>query len=500
MEPITKFFLDNILIVEFVYGLAFFAAGLAMALEIRPGSQLPLARALPWLAAFGLVHGLHEWVDLFPMITAATSGAPEATWVEALSSGLKIAGDFCLIQFAVLLLFLLGAWPHRWPRKIALWFLAIFLAGLVILRFVVVADLELYIKMDRLWADYTVGLAAAILAAWAMLAQQRVFARQGWAQFDVSLTGAALAFLWYGLLDAFISDKTPYFPSSVINADWFLGMVGIPIQLFRTAIIIALAVCLLWVKRVFEEDARRQMARLHQELEKATQELGRLYEEVREQGELRGRLLEKLVNAQEEERRRIARELHDETSQALTALAAGLGGVEAALVSNPNLARRQLAELKNMSMGALEALRAFIYDLRPSLLDDMGLVSALRWYVHNWSGRGIQADFAVSGPARRLAPQVEVMLFRIAQEALSNVRRHSQASQAVVRLEFTNQHVVLSIEDNGIGFVPAEVLSGQAEPGWGLLGVRERIALIGGTVQIDSAPGRGTKITAMTSG
>ena len=226
-------------------------------------------------------------------------------------------------------------------------------------------------------------------------------------------------------------------------------------------------------------------------------ENARLYEQVQEKELLRGELLERTVAAQEEERKRIARELHDDTGQTLTALGVGLGGVEEMVAQNPALAQKQIAELKTMTMRAIDNLRQFIYDLRPSVLDDMGLTSAVRWFAEQYSERlGIQVDFQVIGVKRHLPSRVATVLFRIAQEGLNNVARHAHATHAKVQLEFAPTAVTLTIEDDGRGFDVDQVLDIHGDRrAWGLLGVQERVALVGGRSTIDSAPGRGTKLT-----
>jgi signal transduction histidine kinase len=174
-----------------------------------------------------------------------------------------------------------------------------------------------------------------------------------------------------------------------------------------------------------------------------------------------------------------------------------LGGVEETVAQNTELAQYQIAELKSMTMRAIDNLRQFISDLRPSVLDDMGLVSAVRWFAQQYTDRaGIEIDFDVVGAKHRLPSRVETVLFRIAQEGLSNVSRHAHATRAIVRLEFAEAAVILSIEDNGRGFAVDQVLGAQSEQrAWGLLGVQERVSLVGGKFKVDSTPGRGTKLT-----
>ena len=158
------------------------------------------------------------------------------------------------------------------------------------------------------------------------------------------------------------------------------------------------------------------------------------YGESQARETLRGELLHQVVSAQERERQRIARELHDGTGQALTALGLGFAAASENVRHDPELAASQLAELKTMSTQALQELRDLIGDLRPSLLDDLGLVPALQSQVQSFTQRtGVQADFVLNGRRQRVQPEIETILFRIAQEALTNVAKHAQASQVTVR-------------------------------------------------------------------
>lgn len=231
------------------------------------------------------------------------------------------------------------------------------------------------------------------------------------------------------------------------------------------------------------------------------QELGlsienaRLYQEAQERETMLAELLHKVVGAQEAERQRIARELHDATGQSLTAIALGLRGVETMLESNRPVAVDQVKELKSFSTNALGELRQIIADLRPSQLDDLGLVAALQWYVQEFEKRyAIHTDFFVEGNRSRLPPEYETVLFRITQEALTNVAKHANASQATVTLENRPAQVCVTIQDNGHGFDLEKTFQGERRTGWGLLGIQERALLLGGRYEIESRPGRGTHI------
>jgi signal transduction histidine kinase/cytochrome b subunit of formate dehydrogenase len=236
----------------------------------------------------------------------------------------------------------------------------------------------------------------------------------------------------------------------------------------------------------------------------AAEEKAALYEELRRKEAARGEMLRKVISAQEEERRRIARELHDETGQALSALVVGMDA--ATLAGDADIAniRKRLVELRAVTVDALEDVHRLIYDLRPSLLDDVGLVAGLRWYAETrLQPSGIASQVMVMGEEKRLPAEVETALFRIGQEAISNVAWHAKATNVLVTLDFRDGNVTLSVEDDGAGFEVAGVSeTPETRRGWGILGMRERAELLGGTLHVASRKGEGTtvKVTVPVQG
>lgn len=200
-----------------------------------------------------------------------------------------------------------------------------------------------------------------------------------------------------------------------------------------------------------------------------------------------------VLTAQEEERKRIARELHDDTAQALASLLVHLR-LLARSAADERL-RAGLTELRNLTGAALEGVRRLAIDLRPPVLDDLGLEVALQAYVQDFSRRWpIRATFTSSHHGR-LPPDVELVLYRIVQEALSNVAKHASASQAEACLTRRERTLRMLIEDDGCGF-DVEATKVSRQPGLGLFGMQERLALIGGTLRVESTVGRGTRVSA----
>jgi two-component system, NarL family, sensor histidine kinase UhpB len=208
--------------------------------------------------------------------------------------------------------------------------------------------------------------------------------------------------------------------------------------------------------------------------------LERLENERRRSGEL-------VIGAQEEERKRIARDLHDEVNQSLTAL---LLRIEAAAQDAPAHLKDQLAEVKALADKAMGELLDLARQLRPTALDDHGLVAALRTHVREFDRRGpARTSFWADPRLGELSPDAQVVVYRVAQEALMNASRHSGASRVEVSLEPCDSRVRLQVADNGSGFAFAE-----EGKGLGLDGMRERALLVGGALEIDSRPGKGTTV------
>ncbi len=207
-------------------------------------------------------------------------------------------------------------------------------------------------------------------------------------------------------------------------------------------------------------------------------------------------LTEHAINAQEEERRRIARQLHDETAQSLSTLIINLERLEHIIPPDHPDVQTRLVAARELAIETLKDLRQTAYDLRPTMLDDLGLVPAIRWYARSrLEEAGVQVRFGELDDTARIPPQLETTLYRIAQEAISNVVRHADATSVTINLKRENSHICLQIEDNGCGFEVAHPAqrNGRVQQ-LGLLGIRERAELVGGTITVTSHIAQGTRL------
>ncbi len=206
--------------------------------------------------------------------------------------------------------------------------------------------------------------------------------------------------------------------------------------------------------------------------------------------------LQEITKAQEEERKRIARELHDSTAQNLIALLHRLDNLLTDKTRLPLSDARALWGFYEHIRDILQEVRQFSRDLRPSILDDLGLLPALEWVTEDLKNTyWIEVNLKVLGTERRLFPETELLLFRIVQEALTNIAKHSKATKGEVKVEFDEDKMTVTVSDNGIGFEPPQNLDALPSTGkLGLAGIQERVQLLGGSLRLESKPGNGTTV------
>ena len=697
MNSLSEFFTQNIDVVFFIYGLAFFSMGLAVWLESRRSSEFPLAKAMIFLAGFGLIHGIHEWMDMFQRLGKFEGLSPnQMFFFNGLRIGDLVLSFLLLVIFGIRLIYanrvpIIRDDSQRTFSIIAAGALALFwLISVLLTRWIYQPDPEALVTSADVLARYITGIPGALLAAWAIILEQRSFKTRGMPDFGRALIWAALALILYGVIGQFFTNPSFIFPSNIINSDLFFDIFGFPIQLFRAIVATIIAIFIIRALRVFEienqqqlatadrarltaqeealeaqRQSRRETEQLNRELQTAVQDLSllfelsnklaatldkktllqetigqimhnlpridggviflrenpeqslqtvasigfenqsnprlseqcsslqanqvgeyvartgqsawcngeeiiplndvqsldnlqnrqecelvsvshavgvplivkeqvggslvlsirtesfpfterdlslisivagqlsmaienaTLYQEVQDRDALRGELLNQVVSAQEHERQRIARELHDGTGQMLTALGLGLAAANENIQANPELAFKQLTELRALNTQALQEVHDVIADLRPSVLDNLGLAPALRSQIQALEARaGIHAIFTVTGERRRLHSDIETIIFRIAQEGLTNIVKHAEATIVDLCLDYNHDSLELIIQDDGVGFEAESAL----QPGvkerhaWGLLGMQERVALVGGSCEINSHPGAGTVI------
>jgi len=231
-------------------------------------------------------------------------------------------------------------------------------------------------------------------------------------------------------------------------------------------------------------------------LYETNQELKKMADTLREQENTRLQLVNKLINAYEEERKRISRELHDKISQSLTSIKMGLKSLQS--LSKDSEDMEKIEKFKIMLNISLEEIHELCVDLRPSLLDDFGFFAAVREYIKNFEkGFNIKVNCKLKGFSEyeRFNPLAEINVYRVIQEALSNIEKHASATEVNITFEKVDSYLVAVVKDNGCGFnIDEKLKSVNGRKPLGIFGMQERISLLGGIFKIKSAPQNGTEI------
>ncbi len=476
----------NIIFVFFIYGLAFFSMGLVMLMEAGRSPLIVETRVLYLLSIFGFVHGIHEWLEV------AVEHSDWFAQFDPAQIGLVRVGLLAL-SFTPLILFGLRILlpQHKFTRREIL--LGVIVLGIYCSWMILVTLFTRSVHADWLrhtdaLIRYSLAVPGALLTGLALEQQGKAARLAGRPRLHRYLRGAGISFALYGLTQFFVP-QADFFPANQFNAASFDQVVGVPIQVFRAIFAVAATISLLRATLIAENERQRQYQVIQQARLDALEQVQR---DILEREALRRELLRHTVVAQEEERARIARELHDETAQVLTAFSLNIAALQDSLPDDGQF-RKILLRLQALSRQMSQGIYRLVHDLRPAQLDDLGLVAALNYLADEEPKRtGVEVELAVIGERRRLEPLVETVLFRVAQEALMNVARHAQVKHAGMELEFKPEEIALTISDQGIGFdTKIDLIPPR---GWGLAGMRERAESLDGELWIDSTPGEGTVV------
>ena len=471
----------GLLLVYFVYGLAFWVMGLALLLESGREATRAERTSLRWLSTFGILHGTHEWLEAYLRVTQQpTSVLPD--WLTWLRLGFLMASFGGLLGYALNSL-------HRapqpfpriaWPFCVGVFVcLAVMLSGGIARNQAAVSWTLLLDAASR----YFLAVPAALMASLAMWANAQGEASGGRRTIASGLRVAAIGFAVYALSQMFVH-ALPWFPANILNQDAFFTFAGVPIQAVRALTAVVISIGLLRAMQAVEQDRQRLFVGAHQ---------ARLAALV-QQDALRRELLRHVVRSQEDERARIARELHDQVAQLLTAFSLELASLRSKLRRTETI--DMVTRLQQLSRQMSESLYHLVGNLRPSHLDNLGLVPALKALLsQQYGSHGLDVSLRVSGCCRQLDGLIDTALYRVAQEALINVSRHAHVGRADLELHYGADQVTLQVRDQGCGFDTAADFF--PPRGWGLAGIRERVEALGGRLDLRSGPSLGTTIEAI---
>jgi len=474
-------------LIFFVYGLAFFSMGLVMVMESRRSPMLGEARLLVPLAVFGFLHGTHEWLEMAIELRQGFNLPLQAMtdWARLL---LLIASFSSLLVFGLQALRLQS---RRLPARLIYagsGLLVLYLALTVVTGIVQQEPISDWIAHADTLARYLLAVPAAILAAVGLLYRSYQPHLSDRRDLVAGLRIAAWSFAVYGLTQLVVSPGEIYF-ARYLNSSVFMDWFGFPVQLLRAGLAILVTIGMIRAAQSAEAARREQLALAQHARLEALEQIQR---DLVEQEAMRRELLRHTVIAQEDERARIARELHDETAQILTAMTLDLATLRNS-IPHEQPASGVLDRLQSLSRQMSQGIYRLVHDLRPAQLDDLGLVAALNYLVDEERRRtGLDIGLEIRGSIKRLDPLAETVLFRVAQEALTNIARHARCQTAQMLVDYESERVTLQVSDSGVGFDPQRELP--PPRGWGIAGMRERAESVGGRLNIVSQPGYGTRV------
>ena len=337
-------------------------------------------------------------------------------------------------------------------------------------------------------ARYFLAVPGAAIAGIALHRQAKLSEHQVLKGLGPALQVAGWGFILYAATQIFVP-TLDFFPADWLNAASFSQTFGFPIQVIRAGMAVLITVSLIWATHLVDEERGRQFLAAQQS---RMETLNRLEREMRTRESMRQDLLRHIVVAQEDERARVARELHDETAQILTAFSFHLAALRNALPARANF-QPQLDQLQLLSRQMSIGIYQLVRDLRPAQLDDLGLVPALQYQCDEALNRtGLKVRLSVLGERRRMDKLIETVLYRVAQEALTNVARHAAVQEADLTISYQPHQVVLSVVDHGKGFHLEDYSTDRHA--WGLEGMRERAESVNGSLLLHSTRGSGTEV------
>jgi len=463
VSTLTEILEVNWIILYFVYGLVFFTTGLVTALQWRRQSNLELARPLPWLAAFGIAHGLNEWGYIFVPLQALYLDDIVVRLMIITHLLLLAASFFFLFQFGVELLVPLLP-GHNWLRALPsamllLWGVAVFLRGAIAQE-----SLNVLVAIGDSWSRYLLAFPGAILSSFGLFRQAQYMRLMELRRIATYLTGAAIAFLIYALVGGLIVPTAPVFPANLLNYSLLAATIQIPAPVFRSLCGLAMAFFVTRSLEVFEVETDRRIALME-----------------------RAQILAA-------DRERIGRELHDGIVQNIYAAGLGLEEAHHLTAEDPVGAQKQIRTVMDALNITIQDIRRYIFDLQLAE-QNRALEAILETLVSELRVETL-LDVRLEVMGKRccwLDSQQVAHVTQIAREALSNVVQHASATRVTVSLSYLGYATQLAVVDNGKG-VALNAIHNNTHQGQGITNMRNRALLLGGELVIDSQPGQGFRL------
>jgi signal transduction histidine kinase len=462
---IYSFFQNNLDIVFFIYGLAYVVMGLAILLQPKQKSEFRIARIFWLLALFGITHGANELLDMWTIIKGRNPLLDLVRWF------VLIISYFFLFEFGRQLIVTASGSPFlkkKTSQTLIRW-LSPAIGCIILFSGFLSSD---FWKVGSIVTRYLLGLPGGILIGLGFFSYYRSekMTLEPLRVKKYFLLGGASFFL-YGILGGTVVPQGDFFPSNWLNAEAFLQTFKIPVQAFRALCAITAAWAISGMLNIFNWETRSKL---------------QLYQE-----QLRI-LMSKLSITEEQERKRISEELHDNISQNL---AFSKIKISALRESSPELAK-DLDETRELIDQTIKFTRSLIFDLSPPVLYELGFYSAVEWFAEKIQEKhGITVEFDFQGKPNEPQGEMSVLLFKTVRELLLNIVKHAKARKAWISITSEGDRIMINVQDDGIGFDTSKTdLSSIEDRGFGILNIRERIRYLGGTFEITSQQGQGTRV------
>jgi signal transduction histidine kinase len=491
MGWLAELFETNRIIVLSVYGQVFFVMGLAVALQSRHRSELPLARALPWLAGFGLIHGLMEWGYLFVPIQAGWLNQELVEGLLLLQLAMKPISFALLLQFGIELLVSVPGQARLARPLRAIPAVAVALWALLTLAISRVLEpgfqpdpgswlpsAQIGPALNAVGAPLVVGdviarlllaFPASILVAMGLHRTARAVGPLAGPRVELALAVAAGTFLVYAVLGGLVTQPAPFPPASILNDRVVLEMIGVPIEVFRSMAGFVVALAVIASLELFEQETDRALAE--------------------------GRRRELLLR----ERERIGRDLHDGIIQSIYAAGLHLEQASHEVAAAPRATKKRIGTVMGELNRITEEIRSTIFDLRSGELETRDaeaivLAVADELQAHTLVKLSVRAEGEYRPQLR--ADQAE-QLRHVVIEAFSNVLHHARATAVTVRMLSTQRHFTLEVRDDGVGFDASQATDTgrRGRRAQGLANMRRRAELLDAELAIETEPGRGTTLS-----
>ena len=473
-------------LIYFWYGLAFFSMGLILLLEFSRSVKLREARLLLPLGVFGLVHGIHEWLEMILGVFGSLEINAPPIW-PILRIGLLVFSFATLIGYGMQVLSAPSGSGSR-DLVVGSAMLIIYLISLLAIgAFPTIRNGD-WVFPSEVIARYLLATPGAFLASMALRKQSLDFESSGRESISKNLRGASIGFAIYGVTQFLGPVLVPLTEKFAQNPSG-MGWAHLPIPGIRATLAVVITLWMIRMTQGIEQERRDALRKAQEEKFHA---LETVQAEMEKHNTLRKELLQYTVVMQEEERARVSRELHDETAQLLTGFSANLEALrklEFDRGSSVVLIDR-LANLTNLMSSSIYKL---VHDLRPAQLDEMGIHAALTHLIDfSEKNLGLDISFEYNDICKRFDPDLETVIYRIVQESLTNVARYAGVNKAQVSIMVLDQIIEIKVVDEGVGF---DVGYGLTQ-GYGLMGLSERVNHLGGDIKIESEDGIGTSVCA----